>query len=78
MAKCRYFACVRIASPRGDDGCCNACRARNRYWDDKEPWERLERRRKLELSGETMSEFISDSKLKVYVRKEHVKEKKSA
>lgn len=78
MAKCRYLTCVRVAGVRATDGLCNACRARYGYWDGKTPAERLERRRKLELSNQTMTEFVSDSKLKVFVRREHVKEKKRA
>jgi hypothetical protein len=72
MAKCRYYSCVRIASPNSDD--CYACRARHRYWDSQTAAKRLERRRKLELSGETMREFVTDAKLKQGVQKGYKKE----
>jgi len=70
--KCVYENCIRISSTKEDD--CGACRARYRYWDKKDPSRRIERRRKLSLSGETMREFISDTKLKQFIRKEHKKE----
>lgn len=70
--KCRYFTCVRAASAKQDT--CAACRQRHKYWDDKTPAERLERRRKLELSGETMSEFVPDVRLREFVKKEHKRE----
>lgn len=70
--KCRYLSCVRLASARSNE--CYACRARHRYWDKQTAAKRLERRRKLELSGETMREFVSDSKLKDGIRKGYRKE----
>lgn len=74
--KCRYESCIRLAGKKYDD--CAACRARHRYWDKKPALYRIERRRKLELSGETMREFVTDSRLRVTVRKGYQKEKKAA
>lgn len=74
--KCRYQNCVRLASNKHDD--CSACRGRHRYWFNKPAVYRLERRRKLSLSGETMREFVTDTKLKAAIRKGYNKEKKAA
>lgn len=70
--KCRYYSCVRLASKKHED--CAACRQRFRYWDQQSAAKRLERRRRLELSGETMREFVSDTKLKAGVKKGYAKE----
>lgn len=76
MAKCRYLTCVRVVGARADDGLCNPCRAREKYWDDKSITRRLRYRRRLDLSAETMANFVSDSELKQFVKREHVKEVK--
>lgn len=69
MAKCIYKNCIRLR--RKNSLVCSACTSRHHYWEKKDPAYRLERRRKLALSNETMVEFISDTKLVTYVRKEH-------
>jgi len=70
--KCVYENCVRLSSKKEDS--CTACRARHRYWDKKSPGRRIERRRKLSLSGETMREFVGDIQLKQFIRKGYKKE----
>lgn len=72
--KCRYVDCVRLAGPRSKE--CGPCKQRYKYWDGKSVAHRLERRRKLALSGETMSEFVSDTKLRAHEKKLHRKEVK--
>lgn len=72
--KCSYVNCVRVVKKKGKS--CSACNARYGYWDRKSLADRLERRRKLELSGETMKEFITDSKLQAHEKKLHKKEVK--
>jgi hypothetical protein len=74
--KCRYENCIRLAGARSDE--CAACRARFRYWKGKSAGRRLRRRRSLELSGETMREFVGDRALAQIVRKEFKKEKARA
>jgi hypothetical protein len=71
--KCRYETCIRISTKSSDE--CAACRARYRYWEGKSPARRLERRRRLELSGETMREFVQDRALNAKIKKEFKKEK---
>lgn len=72
--KCRYENCIRLAGARSDE--CPACRSRHRYWDSKSPARRLERRRRLELSGETMREFVQDRALAAKVKTLYKKEKR--
>lgn len=72
--KCRYYSCIRVVSERSKHEDCPACRQRYRFWDRQSAARRLERRRKLELSAETMRDFISDTKLKAGVRKGFQKE----
>lgn len=67
--KCRYETCIRLARVKSDT--CGACAARHHYWDKQTVGKRLERRRRLMLSNETMYEFVTDNKLDTYVRKEH-------
>jgi hypothetical protein len=72
--KCAYLHCIRVVSGRSKTGVCGPCQARYRYWDKQSAARRLERRRRLELSGETMAEFITDTKLKQHERKLHKRE----
>lgn len=74
MAKCRYLSCIRPA--RKGHNTCYPCDKRLEYWEDKTPAERLERRRKLDLSGQTMAELVREPQLRMYVKKEHKKELK--
>lgn len=79
--KCVYETCVRVASGRDKNGKpkldCGPCRARYRYWNNKTPADRLERRRMLELSGETMREFVADRPLLANVKVQYKKEVKA-
>lgn len=74
--KCRYLTCVRISRPRSDE--CQACATRYSYWDKQSSARRMERRRRLEMSNQTMSEFVTDTKLRVAVKKGYQKEVRNA
>lgn len=71
-----YVNCVRVVSTNSKHRDCAACRARYRYWDNKSVADRLKRRMRLELSAETMREFVSDTKLRAHEKKLHRKEVK--
>lgn len=72
--KCRYKNCARLVRVTKESGECSPCVARHKYWNDKDVDHRLKRRRQLALSGETMAEFISDTRLKKEVVKLYKKE----
>lgn len=74
--KCRYLTCVRISRPHSDE--CQACATRYSYWDKQSAARRIERRRRLEMSNQTMSEFVTDTKLNVHVRKGYRREVRDA
>lgn len=74
MPKCIYENCIRVVKAGSKHKDCYACRARYKYWEKKPVAHRLERRRKLMLSGETMAEFVPDTALRQQVKKLHKKE----
>jgi hypothetical protein len=74
MKKCCYENCTRLVNVGSKHDDCQPCRTRYRYWQKKSAAHRLERRRKLSLSNETMTQFVDAPRLKKYVRKEHNKE----
>jgi len=78
MPKCIYENCIRVVGALSQYEACPQCRQRYKYWTGKSPAHRIERRRKLALSNETMAEFISPTKLGQFVKREYKKELKDA